>query len=61
MTLFQRVFIRLFFGMGLMSICVYLLILILEDASFLTVIASIVSALGLGMASCVIVWDGKFK
>jgi Trk-type K+ transport system membrane component len=61
MTLFQRIFIRLFFGVGLMSICIYLLILILEDASFLTVIASIVSALGLGMASCVIVWDGKFK
>ena len=61
MTLFQRVFIRLFFGMGLMSICVYLLILILEDASFLTVIASIVSALGLGIASFAIVWYGKFK
>ena len=61
MTLFQRVFIRLFFGMGLMSICVYLLILILKEVSFLAVIASIVSALGLGIASFAVVWDGKFK
>ena len=44
MTIFQRIFLRLFVGVGLLAVCTYLSIEILKDTTIYSVIATLITA-----------------
>ncbi len=59
MTIFQRVFLRLFVGVGLLAVCTYLSIEILKDTTIYSVIATLITATTVILACSIIVWNGE--
>ncbi len=59
MTILQRVFLRLFVGVGLLATCTYLSIEILKDTTIYSVIATLITATTIGIACFLIVWNGE--
>ena len=59
MTIFQRIFVRLFVGVGLLAVCTYLSIEILKDTTIYSVIATLITTATIGIACFLIVWNGE--
>jgi hypothetical protein len=59
MTVLQRVFFRLFCGVGLLAICTYLFIEILKDTTIYSVLATLITTATIGIACFLIVWNGE--